>query len=162
MPPDLDNWQALLTRHRAALFLMARQYVSIREEAEDAVHDGFVKFWKSRSQARDPLAYLFTCVRNAALDLRRRLGVHALACHEMSTPLLESPVEQAERRDRIEAALAQLPSEQREVLVLKIWSELTFAQIAEVLKIPLNTAASRYRYALQNLEPLLAKEFKDV
>ncbi|MCL2641697.1 MAG: sigma-70 family RNA polymerase sigma factor [Phycisphaerales bacterium] len=158
--PDSDNWQLLLARHRAALFLMARQYLTTREEAEDAVHDGFVKFWKSRTSARDPLAYLFTCVRNAALDLRRarNSGVHASACPPLS--LLEPSVEQEERRDQIETALAQIPSEQREVLVLKIWSELTFAQVAEVLKIPPNTAASRYRYALQNLEPLLAKEFK--
>ena len=161
---DPDNWQSWLARHRAALFLMARQYLSTREEAEDAVHDGFVKFWKSRSSARDPAAYLFTCVRSAAYDLRR---AHAARSRYETSPFapsasfLESPVEQDERRRHVEAALAQLPQDQREVLVLKIWSTLTFAQIAEVLQIPLNTAASRYRYALQNIEPLLAKEFKN-
>ena len=51
----------------------------------------------------------------------------------------------------IEAALQRLPAEQREVLVLKIWNELTFEQIAETLGIPPNTAASRYRYALAAL-----------
>jgi len=149
---------------------MARHYLPTREEAEDAVHDGFVKFWKSRSMARDPLAYLFTCVRNAANDLRRARmartchdlsGVHASACSPPPPPF-ESSLEHDERCHQIEAALAQLPPDQREVLILKIWSTLTFAQIAQVLHIPLNTAASRYRYALQNLEPLLAKEFKDV
>ena len=56
-------------------------------------------------------------------------------------------------------ALWELPEDQREVTILHIWGELTFAQIAEVLSISLNTAASRYRYALAKLrEALCAKE----
>lgn len=51
----------------------------------------------------------------------------------------------------IQSALARLPAAQREVLVLKIWGELTFDAIARELDIPLNTAASRYRYALAAL-----------
>ena len=49
----------------------------------------------------------------------------------------------------------QLPEEQREVLVLKIWSDFTFAEIAEQLAISPNTAASRYRYALTALRRIL-------
>lgn len=51
----------------------------------------------------------------------------------------------------IQSALGRLPEAQREVLVLKIWGELTFDEIARELDIPLNTAASRYRYALAAL-----------
>src|SRR5439155_24034011 len=50
------------------------------------------------------------------------------------------------------AALDLLPAEQREVLVMKIWNDLTFAEIASALEISQNTAASRYRYALANLK----------
>jgi RNA polymerase sigma-70 factor (ECF subfamily) len=50
------------------------------------------------------------------------------------------------------AALDLLPNEQREVLVMKIWNDLTFAEIAIALEISQNTAASRYRYALANLK----------
>ena len=57
------------------------------------------------------------------------------------------------------AALDLLPEEQREVLVMKIWNELTFVEIASALEISQNTAASRYRYALaalkKNLSPAL-------
>ena len=53
------------------------------------------------------------------------------------------------------AALASLPEEQRAVIHLKIWENLTFARIAVVLDIPANTAASRYRYALEKLRGLL-------
>jgi RNA polymerase sigma-70 factor (ECF subfamily) len=58
----------------------------------------------------------------------------------------------------IEAALNQLPGDQREVVVMKIWGALTFAQIGEALGIPLNTAASRYRYALSRLGAELSEE----
>jgi len=54
--------------------------------------------------------------------------------------------------------MSTLPGEQRETLVLKIWSGLTFAQIAAVLNISANTAASRYRYAIARLRESLAEE----
>ena len=66
-------------------------------------------------------------------------------------PLFETPVEDRERVLLVEAALRGLPPEQREVLVLKIWGELTFEQIAGQLAVSPNTAASRYRYALAAL-----------
>ena len=53
------------------------------------------------------------------------------------------------------AAIARLPNEQREVVILKIWNELTFAEIAVALGISQNTAASRYRYALGALKKVL-------
>ena len=66
--------------------------------------------------------------------------------------------DEAERRHEIEAALRRLPVEQREVLVLKIWNELNFRANRRDPGIPLNTAASRYRYALAALR----KELKPV
>ena len=70
----------------------------------------------------------------------------------------EPTLERSERQQRIEAALNQLPSDQREVVALKIWGELTFAQISEVLEIAPGTAASRYRLALNRLGADLAEE----
>jgi hypothetical protein len=66
-------------------------------------------------------------------------------------PLFETCLEHDDRRAAIELALRRLPPEQRDVLVLKIWGELTFEQVAAQLEIPPNTAASRYRYALTTL-----------
>jgi RNA polymerase sigma-70 factor (ECF subfamily) len=59
--------------------------------------------------------------------------------------------DQAEMAKRLTQALAGLPLEQRSVAQLKLWDGLTFEEIAEVQGIPLNTAASRYRYALEKL-----------
>jgi RNA polymerase sigma-70 factor (ECF subfamily) len=161
-----DQWHIWFDRHQAALLLLARQHLSSRDEAQDAVQDGFVKFWKSREHADDPAAYLFACVRSAAIDLRRsgrsrKAREHAVATdapQQTESPLLTGPPELDERRQMIESALTTLPAEQRETLVLKIWSGLTFAQIAAVLCISANTAASRYRYAVERLQSLLSAE----
>jgi RNA polymerase sigma-70 factor (ECF subfamily) len=105
---------------------------------------------------------LVTSVRRAAFDLARRESRRAVREESAETdrarlePVFFAPVEGEERRAAIEAALARLSEEQREVLVLKIWGELTFDQIAAQLEISPNTAASRYRYALGALRKELA------
>jgi RNA polymerase sigma-70 factor (ECF subfamily) len=72
-------------------------------------------------------------------------------------PLFESSLEKAEEDARLETAIRELPVEQREVLTLKIWGELTFQQIATVTDESPNTVASRYRLALAALRQQLAK-----
>jgi RNA polymerase sigma-70 factor (ECF subfamily) len=157
-----DDWSAWLAEHGPALVLLARQYVSARADAEDIVQEGFVRFWRSRQRAHDRTAYLFACVKTSALEWqrgrRRRWRREQAAARDESEPLFDSTVEQDERRAAVEQALAELPAEQREVIVLKIWAGLSFPQIAEALAIPANTAASRYRYALAKLREQLAEE----
>ena len=157
-----DAWREWLATRGPALLLYARQWCPVRADAEDAVQDGFVRFWKSRGRARDDAAYLFACVRTAALDLsragRRRKQHEASAVADTSVFQRDDAAGRDDSREAIEAALETLPAEQRETLVLKIWGGLTFAQIGESLAIPANTAASRYRYALERLETMLAKE----
>jgi RNA polymerase sigma-70 factor (ECF subfamily) len=143
------------------LVLFARQWSASQADAEDAAQDGFLKFWKTRSQARDEVAYLYACVRGAAMDIGRgdrRRENRQMAAAQPEQSAFEPSLENAERQAAIEAALGQLPGDQREVVVMKIWGGLTFAQIAEALGIPPNTAASRYRYALAKLETALSEE----
>ncbi|MBU6173722.1 MAG: sigma-70 family RNA polymerase sigma factor, partial [Planctomycetes bacterium] len=75
------------------------------------------------------------------------------------------PVDEVDREELLQAvwrALRALPTEQSEVVVLKIWEEMTFQQIAEVLDIPPPTAASRYRYAMTKLANKLSLEAWEV
>ncbi len=160
-----DEWTVWLERHGAALVLLARQWVTDRADAEDIVQEAFVRFWRSRHRAVDPTAYLYTCVKRSALEWlrsrrRRAQREEAVARPEVAPgeSLFVSPLEQDERRAIVEAALRRLPEAQREVLVLKIWGELSFPQIAAALGISANTAASRYRYALAKLREQLAEE----
>jgi RNA polymerase sigma-70 factor, ECF subfamily len=158
---DADQWRLWLRRHGPALLLFARQWSLTRADAEDAVQNGFINFWKTRRRARDEVAYLYCCVRGAAMDLgrgERRRTKRQREASRAEESAFEPTLERSERQQRIEVALNQLPSDQREVVALKIWGELTFAQISEVLEIAPGTAASRYRLALNRLFADLAEE----
>jgi RNA polymerase sigma-70 factor (ECF subfamily) len=158
---NAEPWRRWLEQHAAALVLFARQWSATQADAEDAAQSGFLKFWRTRSKARDELAYLYTCVRSAAMDIGRgdrRRDARETASAREDVSAFEPTMERAERQAAIEAALNQLPGDQREAVVLKIWAGLTFAQIAEALNVPQSTAASRYRYALARLEAELSEE----
>ena len=98
------------------------------------------------------------CPVDIGRSQRRRDAREQRATDRREASAFEFSAERAERDAMIERALRQLPGDQREVIVLKIWCGLTFAQIAEALNVPLNTAASRYRYALSQLEGDLSEE----
>ena len=162
MAGDPDPWQAWFDQHGAALVLLARQWVPGRADAEDVVQEAFVRFWRSRHRVAEPAAYLYACVKHCALDWqrgrkRRSRREEAHARPEAETWFADALV-QDERRAAVEAALGGLPEAQREVLVLKIWGGLSFPQIAAALRVPADTAASRYRYALAKLREQLAEE----
>ena len=150
-----DHWTVWFDRHAAALVLFAQQIVGQRADAEDAVQEAFVRFWRQRQHAKDPLAYLYTCVRRCALDhlrgkKRRQHREQRAASSRVEACLAESG-QSSDRRLLIERAMGALPDTQRQVVVMKIWGELTFAQIAGALDISPNTAASRFRYALERM-----------
>jgi RNA polymerase sigma-70 factor (ECF subfamily) len=160
MPPA-DDWQTWFDRHGAALVLLARQCVGCRAEAEDVVQEAFVRFWRSRERVNDPAAFVFACVRRCALDWQRSQRRLAHREEQVARPEAEPQFAQAddnERKAAIETALRELPREQSEVLVMKIWGGLTFTQISAALEIPTNTATSRYRYAVAKLREALAQE----
>jgi RNA polymerase sigma-70 factor, ECF subfamily len=157
-----DEWAVWLGRHGVALVLFARQWVPNLADAEDVVQEAFFRFWRSRQRATDPTAYLYACVKNCALEWQRGRSRQArreeAAARPEAEPLFVGPLEQDEHRAVIEAALHQLPENQREVLVMKIWGGLSFPQIAAAMQVSTGTAASRYRYALAKLRDQLAKE----
>jgi len=162
MDHDYGQWSAWLDEHGGALILLARQWTDSHAEAEDVVQDAFVRFWPKRVSARHARAYLYACVRSAAMDRRRsetrRRGREELTRPADNQSLFECELEHDERREAIEKTLQALPDEQKEVVIMKIWGGLTFQGIGEALAISANTAASRYRYALTSLRTSLQQE----
>jgi RNA polymerase sigma-70 factor (ECF subfamily) len=162
--PSPSSWRAWHEVHAPRLLLYARQWLPCRADAEDAVQAGFVKFWKHRPgpEAED-VPLLYTAVRCAALDLLK--GRSRSLKREEAAHLTQEDVwwdagtlEEKERAQMMQRALEQLPAEQREVVVLKVWAEMTFAQIADALGENQNTVAARHRYALAGLRKLLPEE----
>jgi RNA polymerase sigma-70 factor (ECF subfamily) len=146
-------------QHGAALVLFASTITGERSRAQDAVHQVFLKLIANGdlSRAQDKKAYLFACTRNAVLNERKFQDRHEPL--EMDAAWFSPPHRDIAGERNLRRALAALPDDQREIVVLHIWGDLTFAQIADLLSINSNTAASRYRYALGKLrDEMSAKE----
>jgi RNA polymerase sigma-70 factor, ECF subfamily len=152
---------AAYDRHGAALYRYALVVCARQGLAEDAVQQAFAKLaalGPRIEELRSPGDYLRVAVRNECyrlLQLPRLTTVDAESAAALLEPV-EAGLELDEQRRAIESALASLPAEQREIVHLKVYEEQTFQQIADWLAIPLNTAASRYRYAIDKLRERLA------
>ncbi len=126
-----------------------------RDDAEDAVQAALVRIALRPgllARARYPWAYLLKITRNEALNIvRRRRPMRSLTRPDARIWSDAPPHGQEEIHQLVRLAMRKLPSTQAEVVVLKIWEEMTFAEIGDILGQSPNTAASRYRYALQKL-----------
>lgn len=130
-----------------------------QEDAEDALQAAMVRITikpQVLSTANHPWPYFLRVVRNEALKIvRRRRSVNATSGVVDRTIESADEVEQDDCRRQIRTALQRLPANQCEVVILKIWEGMTFAEIADVLGKSPNTVASRYRYAMEKLQQQL-------
>ncbi len=163
-----ELWQDWFAELGPRLLLFARQQTRSEQDAEDVLQEVWVRLWRERHRLGVELTsarrFAFCAIRRAAIDLARRHDRRAAREQQVVADTDEPVVwfagdwETQERARVIQTALDQVPTEQREVIVLKIWGELTFAEIAEVAEIPANTAASRYRLGLEALREHLPAE----
>jgi RNA polymerase sigma-70 factor, ECF subfamily len=160
-------WHRMLRRCGDGLFLYARQLCRSEADAADVVQEAFLRVWRKHANngvtEPDLPALCYAAVRYVVLDRQRktaRRNRREAAAGETwydHGPLFEPGLEQAEDHAALEAAIRLLPVEQREVVTLKIWGDLTFQQIATVTGESPNTIASRYRLALVALRQRLAR-----
>lgn len=148
------QWAALYDRWSSRLYATACRLLASPADAEDAVHDVFVGLF-GLPPPEDEAAYLFTALRHAVArrwrDRRRRRQVPS----EEAAGLVRDDESIPESDPGLARALADLAEDQRLVVTLKIEGGLTFAEIATTCGISANTAASRYRYALEHLRDRL-------
>jgi RNA polymerase sigma-70 factor (ECF subfamily) len=156
---NADEIEVLYRQHGAALLLFALMISGDRGRAQDALHQVFLRLIENGGirQVIDKKAYLFACVRNAVLNDSKFERRHTAL--EVDSIWFSPPDRDYAGEQNLRRALNALPDDQREVLVLHVWGELTFSQIGQLLGLSSNTAASRYRYALAKLRALMfAKE----
>jgi len=151
--------EMLYREHGRVLLLFAVTIAGDRGRAQDAVHQVFLRMLEAGNlrQIADPKAYLFASVRNAVLNVKKAQQRNVVL--EEESAWFDPPQRDYAAELNLRRALGALPEDQREVVVLRVWGELTFIQIAEILGISANTAASCYRYALARLRQVMcAKE----
>jgi RNA polymerase sigma factor (sigma-70 family) len=172
--------RAALTRiyekYKADLLLLAMGLLNDKTAAEDIVHDVFLSFVRHLDGFRltgSLKGYLLTCAANHARNWnkaervrdRLRVGVGDAGQAipkplglEAATPDTDAPLETLVCNEQLEllgGALAELPFEQREVVMLHLHGQMTFQAIARAGQISTNTAKSRYRYGIDKLRSIL-------
>jgi RNA polymerase sigma-70 factor (ECF subfamily) len=138
-----------------------------QHDAEDCVQAALVRVAREPgllSSVACPWAYLLRMVRNEALLLGRRNRLRPMVGDLIDLVIFRrvDELEREETHREVWSALRTLPREQAEVVVLKIWEEMTFAEIGQILDTSPNTAASRYQYALAKLTRRLAQSQREV
>ena len=148
---------------------MAAALLNDTDGVEDVVHDVFASFAQTVGKFRlsgSLKGYLSICVANCARDrnrARQRQRTVSLDDAEPIRPAKDRPDDSAARGELSEQlgfAMAQLPYEQREVIVLHLQSRMKFRQIARSQDVSVNTVMSRYRYGLGKLRSILNGELE--
>jgi RNA polymerase sigma-70 factor (ECF subfamily) len=157
----------IYSRYENDLLTLATSLLGRADQAEDVLHDVFVKFVDSIDTfelTSSLKAYLATCVANRARDYRRKDRRHAGETIETAQGVesrQRGPLQAAivnEQQQRLVTALAELPDEQREAVLLHLQAGLRFREIAQAQRVSAKTAWSRYRYGLDRLRSMLNGE----
>ena len=169
MPGGLDI-ERLYDKHAQPLFAFLLNLTRDEADTRDLLQEIFVKLARGGNLlagVRDERAFLVRLAHNAAIDLMRRRGTRDRTRENFVAERISpfAPTDDPDEklfRDELSLALGQLPEEQRAVVHLKLWSDLTFDAIAAALGISPNTAASRYRYGLDKLRERLRPLYEEV
>lgn len=173
-----QEWMRWVRDKGPRFLLFARQQTRSEADAQDVFQEAILKLWKrgmtqtgdhfpsEKSKTLPPDAQVFVALRQCAIDLARKEDRRLAReirhlewqSEEWSTWFDADPAEE-EQQSALRDHLQSLENKYQEVLTLKIWGDLTYAQIGNVLDIPANTAASRYRYGLQSLRKKMRTSF---
>jgi RNA polymerase sigma-70 factor (ECF subfamily) len=170
---QLGTLEGLYRDHAPALFRFLTRLTGSEAETKDILQEVFIRLAKSGGPDGDivsPRSWLFRLAHRIAIDRHRREETRGryenLARQELNAavpaPAGASAADAAWVQATLRAALEALPAEQKAVVLLKVWEGLTFGEIAGVLDISANTAASRYRYALDKLQAGLRPLYREL
>ncbi len=168
--PAATDLQRIYDEHAQALFAFLLNFTRDENDTRDVLQEIFTRLAREPgllSGARDERAFLIRLAHNAAIDLMRRRGTRQkyhdqFAGEELTIFATEGHPDETAFRESLSRALAELPADQRAVVHLKLWENLTFEQIADALDISPNTAASRYRYGLDKMSERLRPIYEEI
>jgi RNA polymerase sigma-70 factor (ECF subfamily) len=162
---DHEAFEALVIALGDRLYSMARLIMRDADQAEEAVQEAFLRAWRRLPSLRDPErfdAWLYRLLVHACADLGRRRGKWSAEVRVVRIePTQDDAAASFATREQLERGFKRLRPEQRAVIVLRYYVELTVPEIAEVLGIPIGTTKSRIHYAMEVLRAALEADDRD-
>jgi RNA polymerase sigma-70 factor (ECF subfamily) len=153
-------WKQWLAENGARLLLFARSWSQNRQDAEDLVQEAILRMWHhqaDKNHTTPDLPLVFSTIRFCGLNhhrsekRRRKREESVIYLNDFQDVWLDPVADEDEEATMMRDAVQRLSPKLREVVIMKFWGGLTFAQVSESLAISPNTAASRYRYAIEQL-----------
>ena len=164
-PTDEDfsaQSQAIFTAELQSLYRYACYRLGECEMAKDVIQELYIKLYNSKlSNIQNLRCYLYRALSNSCTDhLRQSRKIEYIDISSLKDLQADdiAPTNFEQEQALMARLLAALPDEQSEVIRLHLHAGCTFAEIAEILDIPLPTAKSRYRYAVEHLRKELQKQ----
>lgn len=153
--------EALYREDRRRLFTLALALTRSPERAEDAVQEAFARLFRLETAPRNLRAYVFRTVRNSAIDQVRRQPPPTEEIDDFIFDPSPGPREEAgahELQRRVAQGLLALSDNEREIVVMRLYGELTFREIANAQEAPMGTVTSWYRRGIEKLRRELGEE----
>jgi RNA polymerase sigma-70 factor, ECF subfamily len=162
---DRSAFDEIVVRHRVAVYRLALRILGSHEDADEAAQETFVRAWRSLDGFRGE-ARLSTWLIRIALNASRTIGAsrrRAVPLDEAADPVAagESAEEASRRHEagrRMRRAVAGLPPRQREVVTLKVFSDMTYEDVAGVMGLTVGAVKAHFHQAVSNLRRLMAEE----
>jgi len=158
----------LYDQYRVILFGLLVRILGSRDEAEDVLQDVFIQVWRRAKDYNEergkPFTWLVTLARSRAIDRLRLLGARQRLADAATKDKPEEVADalhdtiQAAQREIVQKALATLPEEQKQALLLAYYDGLTQSEIASQLGTPLGTIKTRMRAGMTKLRGVLASQ----
>jgi RNA polymerase sigma factor (sigma-70 family) len=167
---DLKAFDVLMRRHKGLIYSLILRFVRNSQQADELFQDVFLKICKNRDQFREAVSFkswMVTICRNTCIDhvrhIKRIPGMDSFDAEgdeegrSLSEKIASSGPQPLEtltinfENQELTELMDKLPAEQRETFALKILGDLTFEEIGGAMNVSVNTAKSRYRYALETL-----------
>ena len=160
-PQTVSDFEYLIESTQDELIRFAFYRLGNRDDAEDVVQDVYVEAYRDRAKRRHITRvrpYLFRMVGNRCFDLLRARSRNSGEVVEESASAGDDAFSSMAAREEAEAlslALESIPPKEAEVIRLRTFADLSFAEIAEAVGTPVSTVKSRFRYGLDKLRRLL-------
>jgi RNA polymerase sigma-70 factor (ECF subfamily) len=148
----------LIQAHGAALVLYARQWCGW---PDDAVQEAFVELMRQTRSPVNPVGWLYQTVRRRAMNVsraERRRAKHHRQAQEESRPWFIAPEDTLDEPVDLEPLLAKLSRVDREIVVARVWGELSLEEIADLVELSTSTVHRRYHQSLARLHKMLENE----